>query len=351
MSPRSLGTSLLIGVALLAAACGQGAAPAPAASTAARPAGRPAAAARHVNLTLDFIPSGYQAPFIAALKNGYDRAHGLDVSISAGKGSLTTVEQVASGAATFGFADFGSGSQAIAKGAPVKAVMVLTQQTPLCVVTRASAGVTTPAQLRGLTFAINVGGIDSYMLPAFLHATGVPVAAVKTVNVSPTEKLVAFEDHRVSGLVTFSNSEIPILEAKGVKLNQMCFPQYGLNTLEDSLYASTGTISADPALVRDFVAATTQGYAFASQHPNQAVADFLAFFPESGVTASVAKNQLEASLTREHTPATQGKPLGWAAPADVATTLTTYEKYLGLKAGGKPVSDFYTDSFIAPGSR
>lgn len=338
----------------LAAACGQAGAPAsnaakpatPSAGSAAQPAA--AAALKPVTLSLDFIPNGYQAPFIVAAKNGYFKAGGLTVDISAGKGSLTTVEQVASGAATFGFADFGAASQAIAKGAPVKAVMVLTQQTPLCIATRASAGVTTPAQLKGLTFAIVAGGIDSYMLPAFLAATHVPPADVKTVTVSPAEKLLAFENKRVDALVGFANFEIPALEAKGIKLNTMCFPQYGINTLEDSVFASTKTIGSEPSTVQAFVKATTQGYEFAAQHPNQAVADFLAFFPNSGVTASLAKTELEASLTREHTAATKGKPLGWTALADVRQTLATYGKYLGLKTNDPP-STFYTNQFIPSG--
>ncbi len=58
-----------------------------------------------VSLRTDFLPFGYQAPFFWALEKGYYSDENLEVTITDGAGSGSTVQVVGSGTSDFGFVD------------------------------------------------------------------------------------------------------------------------------------------------------------------------------------------------------------------------------------------------------
>src|SRR4051794_27492609 len=58
-----------------------------------------------VKFLFDVLPNPKHALFYPALKLGYLAEQGLDVTIESSKGSADAIQNVASGAAAFGFAD------------------------------------------------------------------------------------------------------------------------------------------------------------------------------------------------------------------------------------------------------
>ena len=67
-----------------------------------------AAAQTDIEFTLDWKFEGPGAAYFAAIDNGHFAAAGLNVTISAGQGSLDAIPKVATGAFPFGFADINS---------------------------------------------------------------------------------------------------------------------------------------------------------------------------------------------------------------------------------------------------
>ena len=65
------------------------------------------AKATEVNFITDFGFNGRHSYFYVALDKGYYEREGLDVHIFRGQGSVDAIKEVASGAATVGFADAG----------------------------------------------------------------------------------------------------------------------------------------------------------------------------------------------------------------------------------------------------
>ena len=110
-----------------------------------------ASAQEQMPFALDWKFEGPSAPYFVAIDNGHFEAAGLNVEISAGKGSLDAIPKVATGAFPVGFADINSLVKFLDQnpGAPVIAVMMIYDKPPFAVVGRKSLGVMAPKDLEG----------------------------------------------------------------------------------------------------------------------------------------------------------------------------------------------------------
>src|SRR5712671_7684156 len=84
-----------------------------------------------VVLMLNWYLYSEHAPFFLGKERGYFDQEGIDLDIQEGRGSGVTVQAVAAGTATFGYADVPTMIKAASKGAPVTAVGVALQTSPM----------------------------------------------------------------------------------------------------------------------------------------------------------------------------------------------------------------------------
>src|SRR5258708_2602245 len=84
-------------------------------------------------LLLNFYLYSEHAPFFLGKERGYFADQGIDLEIQEGRGSGPTVQAIAAGTAQFGYADIASMVKAAEQGAPVTAVGVLLQRSPMAV--------------------------------------------------------------------------------------------------------------------------------------------------------------------------------------------------------------------------
>ncbi|TMH28002.1 MAG: ABC transporter substrate-binding protein, partial [Betaproteobacteria bacterium] len=84
-------------------------------------------------LLLNWYTYSEHAPFYLGKERGYFDQEGIDLDIQEGRGSGITVQAVAAGTATFGYADIPTMIKAASKGAPVTAVGVALQTSPMSV--------------------------------------------------------------------------------------------------------------------------------------------------------------------------------------------------------------------------
>jgi NitT/TauT family transport system substrate-binding protein len=76
-------------------------------------------AAERVTIATDWSPHGMISGLLLAKQKGWFSAAGLDVDVLDGKGSTTTVQQVAAGQLDIGFGQLSSMAAAVANGIPV----------------------------------------------------------------------------------------------------------------------------------------------------------------------------------------------------------------------------------------
>src|SRR5690242_15412658 len=104
----------------------------------------PALAADKVVLMLNWYLYGEHAPFFYGLQKGLYSAEGIDLEIQEGRGSGITTQAVAAKTATFGYVDVPTMMRAAIKGAPVTAVGVLLQKSPMSVMGFADRNIRKP---------------------------------------------------------------------------------------------------------------------------------------------------------------------------------------------------------------
>src|SRR5579862_8500022 len=130
-----------------------------------------AQAKEKVVLLLNWYVYSEHAPFFLGKERGYFEQEGVDLDIQEGRGSGVTVQAVAANTATFGYADVPTMIKAASKGAPVIAVGVALQTSPMSVMGFADKNIRKPDDIKGKTVAVTPGDSMSQIWPLFLKKT------------------------------------------------------------------------------------------------------------------------------------------------------------------------------------
>lgn len=354
MHARRMFAAIACLTGLTLCACGGAATPqAPAAQTApqtpaapgtaTKPVTSPPRSLQKVTLRLDWLASGEHAGAILAQTSGLYKKAGFDARIGQGKGSALTIQTVGSGADTFGMADAATTAQLISKGAPVKVLATFVQQSPHAFLHLPGVTINSPKDLIGKTIVTSSGTADYVLLPAVLATAGVKLSQLKVDFLSPSAYPGVLKQHPGDIVLGFDDDTLQEIQKVVPQTTFTSFDKFGIDPLNESLIASTKLIRQHPNEVRRFVAATVAGYQAALKNPTAAVDAIMQLFPQSN--RGIERREVTQILTMLHTPASQGKPLGWAAKSDWQSTIDLLVRYGGLKHPG-PLSAYYTNSFL-----
>ncbi len=248
---------------------------------------------RKFKLPMGFIASVQYANFYVAVEKGYFAAEGMEIEFDY---SFETNGVQLVGANERPFAVV-SGEQVLlarAQGLPVKYVMAWFQKFPVAVVSKAEAGLKTPADLRGKTIGVpTLDGANFIGLHALLAAEGIPAAEVN-IEAIGFNQVEALNAGRVDAAVVYSNNEPIRLAAQGQTLNVIQVSDYA-TLAANGILSNEDTLAKDPALVRSFVRALIKGTQAVIDNPDEAYTITKKFVPELKDDA-VEKQVLAATI-------------------------------------------------------
>ncbi len=228
-----------------------------------------------VTLILDFTPNAVHAGIYRALAAGYYRRENIDLQVLAPSATVEPLSLVSAGRAQFGLADGSDVATAIDHGAHDKAVMALVQRPVGGLIALASEHLRSPAQLQGRTVGITGVPSDLAVLDTEVrHAGGDPAKVhVVTVGFNGAQALLA---GRVAAFTGFVPDDGVGLEVEGHPITPFWLDRNG-GPAYPGLVAFTNTALAreDPALVRDFLAATVRGYEDTLRDPSRSLGELL----------------------------------------------------------------------------
>lgn len=303
---------------------------------------------KQVSLTLDWLYDGTNAGFMIAHEKGFFRDAGLDVAIAPGKGSATTAQLVASKATQLGFSDGFVVGNGISKGMNLRTLGSIFRRNPAAILVFDDSPIKSPKDLHGRTIGISAGGAVMQQWPAFCKGAGVDATKVEIDNVDPAGLAPALITGKVEALGTYASSYVPPLEIRGKKpVRIFWFADYGVTVVSNGIIAHNDLITSDPALINSFVAASIKGFLYGRRHPDEAIAAVKKYQPT--LDAAITRRELEVSWDLWVTPNTRGKPLGWGAEADWASTIQVLHQYGGVTTPLKP-SQLYTNKYVPTGA-
>lgn len=309
---------------------------------------RAAASLTKVTMTLDWIFQGPNVGFMLAQDKGFYREAGLDVAITSGKGSGSTAQLVASKATQFGFADGYVVGNGVAKGMAIKTIGSIFRKNPAAIIALADSGIASPKDLEGKTVAMTAGSGQFQQWPAFARGAGIDAGKVRIVNIDPAGVGPALVTRKVDAIGGYAQGYVPAIEIRGNKqVRIFWFADYGVTVVSNGIIVHDDLLKSDPELVRAFVPPTIRGFLYGRQHPDEAVASVVKYLPTAN--PAIVRRELELSWKTWVTPNTKGKPLGWEAEADWASTVAVLKQYGGVTV--PPATDsLFTNDFVPSGA-
>ncbi len=221
-----------------------------------------------VTLPVGYIPNVQFAPMYVAIENGYYREQGLDVSMDY---NMETDSVALIGAGELDFAIV-SGEQVLlgrAQGLPVVYVMAWYQEYPVGVAALADSGIEEAQDLVGKKVGLpGLYGASYIGLRALLQANGLQESdlTLDSIGYTQTEALM----NRLEDAVVIYVANEPLkLEAEGYNVNVIRTSDY-LDLVANGLVTSEKMIEEHPDMVRGMAAATLQGVAYITEHPDEA---------------------------------------------------------------------------------
>jgi NitT/TauT family transport system substrate-binding protein len=290
-----------------------------------------------IRLPMGFIPDPQYAPFYVAADKGYFAEEGLAVEFDY---SFETDGVALVGAGELPLAVV-SGEQVIlarAEGLPVVYVLEWFHKYPIALVSKQSAGITSPADLVGREVGVPGFFGASYVgLVGLLNANGLTLDDINASEIGFNQVESLLTD-RSESVVVYINNEPVQLEAQGQAIDLIRVSDY-LDMVANGIISSEQAIAENPALVQGFVRALMRGTADTLANPDEAYEISKKFV--EGLDDS-RRNVLQATL-----------PL-WESPTpgmtDPDSWVQTQEVLLGMGFIDAPLDDLsaaYTNDFVS----
>ena len=210
-------------------------------------------------------------PLYVAQAEGYFEAAGLDVKVTDCNGGHRCLQLVLEGAADVATA---SDSPVMFRSFEREDYAVIgtfaTTSVDVKLVARTSAGVTTPAQLRGKKVGVVRGSSSQYFLDSYLLWHGIDPGLVDLVWLQPDEMVAAMLSGKVAAVAAWEPFAFDTLGA--MKGDASVLPDAGIYTLSFNLVAHKRLTGARDAELVKLLRAVARAEIFIQSHPVKAQA-------------------------------------------------------------------------------
>jgi putative hydroxymethylpyrimidine transport system substrate-binding protein len=220
-------------------------------------------------VALDFTPNAVHAPIYAAVRNGYDRRHGVRIRIRPPGSAPDSLKLLASGKADMAVLDIHDLGLARERGKDFVGVGALVQRPLAAIIAR--AGIHRPRDLEGHRVGVSGLPSDPAVLRAVMAGDGGDFRRVHTVTIgfSAVPSLI---EHKVDAVPAFWNAEGVVLRRRGVPIREFRVDDYGAPRYpEVVLFTTRRTLERRRRLVEGVVRAVRDGAESVLRDPEPAV--------------------------------------------------------------------------------
>jgi ABC-type nitrate/sulfonate/bicarbonate transport system substrate-binding protein len=240
-------------------------------------------------LVLDFVPNAVHSGIYAALRQGYYRDAGIDLTVRQPGESTDAPKLLEAGRTEFAILDIHDLGIARERGLDLVGLMPIVQRPLAAVIAAGDGPVRRPRDLQDHSVGVTGLPSDEAVVDSEVAADGGDPARVHrvTIGFNAVSSLAA---GRVDAATGFWNAEGVELRRRGVPVRIFKVNRYGAPPYPELILAtSRRTLERNPQFVDAMVRATTRGYRFATAHPAQALDDLLAAVPSLDRTEQAAQ--------------------------------------------------------------
>jgi NitT/TauT family transport system substrate-binding protein len=307
----------------------------------------PAFAADTVALRLEWLPSGYQAPFYLAQAKGWYEKAGLNVTVEQGNGSNTTIQLVNAGQYDIGEAALSSVAVARSKGMALVSIAGFFRTGDLALMVSQASGVKGPADLKGKKIIYSAQSSEGPFLGPFLAKGGLTPDQLLLMNVDPNARIPTYVNGDADGIFGSPvGTGVVIAEKRPTRF--VLFADFDMNMPGFGLFATQAKLKEKGDALRKFASISSGTWAYiAAGHSDEAVDAIMKARAQDRLEPSLMKKQLENSFVFLHSPATKDQPIGIQVESDWAAALNVMETAKVIDPGTK-AADYFTNDYLDP---
>lgn len=299
-----------------------------------------------VRLQIKWVPQAQFAGYFVAQDKGYYAAENLDVTIIPGGPDIVTEQQVANGQAEFGVDWVASFLAFRDKGLPLIDVAQIYQSSGLMLVSKKSANIMSPEDLKGKNVGVWYGGNEFEFL-ALMDKLGYDPDKDLTV-IKQGFTMDPFLAGQMDAASAMTYNEYQVVLESGVNENALNIIRYndqGVGMLEDNLFTTADIANTRTDLVKRFVRASIRGWQDAVVNQADAV-NIIMKYVEPGSTTADHQTRMMREVARLVQPeGMDASQIGVMDANRFATTADIAYKFHVINQPADP-SGSYTNDFV-----
>jgi NitT/TauT family transport system substrate-binding protein len=252
-------------------------------------------ALKPVRIQLQWFKQAQFAGYIEALKQGYFKDEGLDVTLVDGGADIVPQTQLSTGKVDYAVAWVPKALASIEQGAKITDVAQIFQRSGTLQISMKSKGITSPAGFKGKNIG-SWGYGNEFELYAGMTKAGLdPATDVKVVQQAFDMKGFLAGDIDAGQAMTY-NEYAQVLESTNPKtgklyqpsdLNVVNWSDDGVGMYQDALWANSDELASDTAYqaqTTKVVKAVLKGWMYARDNPEQTATDVVASGTQLGAS-------------------------------------------------------------------
>lgn len=295
-----------------------------------------------VTVVLDWTPNTNHTGLYTALENGYYKDQGLDVEIvqppEGGAASL-----VASGKADFGisYQEEVTYAKTSDDPLPIKAIAAVIQHNSSGFASPKDKNIKTPKDFEGKIYGGWGSESETAAIKAVMEKTGADFNKVTIADIGQDDFFTA-TTNSVDFAWIYEGWDVVQAKLKNFDLNFIPLNQFDkrLDYYTPVIISNETLLNDNPELAKKFMKATTEGYQFAIDNPEEAAKILVKHAPEIDEELAIESQKFLASKYKDDAPR-------WGEMKDeVWNNYTTFLKEYGLINKDLKPEDAYTNEFL-----
>lgn len=246
----------------------------------------------NISVRLKWSHQSQFAGFYYAVKEGYYKKAGLNVTLNAGGIDFPAIQMVANGIDQFGISSPDQILLAREKGIPVVAIATIYQQTPAVIMSFKEANITKLSDLIGKKIGIIKGSDDEVIYRMELRKANID--ANKIIEIPYKHDQTLFLNKTLDAILAYSTNGAPTIKALGKEINLIYPIDYGIYFYSDTLFTTEKMIKEHPDLVRKFVQATLKGWQAAIKNQQRAISYTLEY--DNKLSQNIETEKFKSSI-------------------------------------------------------
>ena len=295
-----------------------------------------------VTVVLDWTPNTNHTGLYTALENGYYKDQGLDVEIvqppEGGAASL-----VASGKADFGisYQEEVTYAKTSDDPLPIKAIAAVIQHNSSGFASPKDKNIKTPKDFEGKIYGGWGSESETAAIKAVMEKTGADFDKVTIADIGQDDFFTA-TTNSVDFAWIYEGWDVVQAKLKNFDLNFIPLNQFDkrLDYYTPVIISNETLLNDNPELAKKFMKATTEGYQFAIDKPEEAAKILVKHAPEIDEELAIESQKFLASKYKDDAPR-------WGEMKDeVWNNYTAFLKEYGLINKDLKPEDAYTNEFL-----